>query len=162
MTSFQEGFWPPKCVGQRAGTGKSITTISLRLALPDEGRPSLGSAPHRPHCTVFHRISSYSRVGSTFRDVCAHGRAVGVSTRRLRNSLFPLIGVFVTGIWQPSLESARCLHCTSYKFALALDQLFVTFARMVEPLVCLLGGSATHFFPTGFHGQPTESYRCKG
>jgi len=34
----------------------------------------------------------------------------------------------------------------SHKFVLALDRLVVTFAHMVEPLVCLLGPSETHFF----------------
>ena len=37
----------------------------------------------------------------------------------------------------------------SHKFVLALDQLCVTFVHMAEPLVCLLGLSETHFFPTG-------------
>ena len=37
----------------------------------------------------------------------------------------------------------------SHKFVLALDRLCVTFARTSEPLVCLLGPSETHFFPTG-------------
>jgi hypothetical protein len=40
----------------------------------------------------------------------------------------------------PLLPTARF---ASHKFVLALDQLFVTFAHMSEPLVCLLGPSET-------------------
>ena len=98
-----------------------------------------------------------TRVGST-RDVCAHVRAVGVSTGSLRNSLFPHRRVFRG---QPSPESdPHCPHCAvfaSHKFVLALDRLCVTFAHMSEPLGSLLGPSETHFFPTGgfFRGQPS-------
>ena len=100
-----------------------------------------------------------TRVGSTLRDVCAHVRAVGVSaTGSLRNSLFPHRRVFswaTESRKRPPLPPPRGF--ASHKFVLALDRLFVTFAHMVEPLVCLLGPSETHFFRTGgfFHGQPS-------
>ncbi len=48
---------------------------------------------------------------------------------------------------RPPLPPPRSF--ASYKFVHALDRLFVTFARTSEPLVCLLGPSETHFFPTG-------------
>ena len=99
-----------------------------------------------------------TRAGSTLCDVCAHVRAVGVSTGSLRKSLFPHRRVFswaTESRKRPPLPPPRGF--ASHKFVLALDRLCVTFARTSEPLVCLLGPSETHFFLTGgyFRGQPS-------
>ena len=120
------------------------------------GQPSPESAPH--YSTTRFRITQVRTcAGDTFRDVCAHVHAGGVSTRPLRNSLFPHRRFFHG---QPSPESAPplpALHCfASCKFVLGLEKLSVMFARMPKPGVCLLGPSHTHFFPTGGFSRVTD------
>ena len=98
-----------------------------------------------------------TRVGSTFRDVCAHARTVGVSTGSLRNSLFPHRWFFRG---QPSPESdPHCphhavLHRTS-SYSRWIN-FFVTFARMAELLVCQALQKLT-FSPQAVFSWATES-----
>ena len=91
-----------------------------------------------------------TRVGSTFRDVCAHVPSrwcVYWVPQKLTFSPQAVFSWATESRKRPPLPPPRGF--ASHKFVLALDRLFVTFAHTSEPLVCLLGPSETHFFPTG-------------
>ena len=86
-----------------------------------------------PGTLIDPKKKTYStRVGSTFRDVCAHGRAVGVSTGSLRNSLFPHRRFFRG---QPSPESDP--HCTVLHRTSSYSRWL---AQNIRPVVSLYKG----------------------